>query len=64
MNKLPQDSITIMRSYDRNPCGDMMSNSKSERFDNAIMIKTQKKRIPNNSWTLQDFRNPPQEPAL
>ena len=47
MNKSPQDLIIIIRSCDRHPCGDMLSNCRCERFENAIMLKTQNKRIPN-----------------
>ena len=45
MNTLPQDLIKSIRSYDRHPCGDMLSNCRSERFDNAIMQKPQNKGI-------------------
>ena len=47
MNTLPQDFIRTIRSYDRHPCGDMLRNCRCERFENDIMLKTQKKRIPN-----------------
>ena len=50
MNTLPQDLIRNIRSYDRHPCGDMLRNCRCERFENAVMLKPQKKRIPKSKF--------------
>ena len=47
MCTLPQDMTIIIRSYDRHTCGDILSKCRCERFENAIMLNTQKKHIPS-----------------
>ena len=50
MNTLPQDLIILIRPYDRHPCGDMMSNLITIRYDNVKLKNSQKKGIPNTKF--------------
>ena len=56
MNSLPQDLIRIIRSYDRHPCGEMLSNSITIICGTEQVITSKGRRITIADWrTRGDF---------
>ena len=55
MHTLPEILINKIMLYVSHPCADMLHNCKCERFEEGIMLNTQRKRIPNTKYHTMGF---------
>ena len=55
MNNLPENLINKIMLYVSHPCADMLRNCPCERFDEVIVLRTQRTFIPNSNVHTMGF---------